>query len=93
MELLAGLTPDRLGTFPGIIQMDSDRFAIYLPNGEIGGADVRRVVEAPIVPREPEPYLTNCVRELRGQAEGMNQQALADAVGVTRQTIVAMETG
>lgn len=45
------------------------------------------------MPRKPEPYLTNCVRELRSQTEGMTQQSLADAVGVTRQTIVAMETG
>ena len=45
------------------------------------------------MPRKPEPFLTNCVRELRGRTEGMTQQALADAVGVTRQTIVAMETG
>ncbi len=30
---------------------------------------------------------------LSGQAEGMTQQSLADSVGVTRQTIVAMETG
>jgi putative transcriptional regulator len=45
------------------------------------------------VPRKPEPYLTNCVRELRNQTEGMTQQSLADAVSVTRQTIVAMETG
>ena len=45
------------------------------------------------MPRRSEPNLTNCVRELRTQTDSMTQQSLADAVGVTRQTIVAMETG
>lgn len=43
------------------------------------------------MPRKPEPKLDNCVRELRTQSE-LTQQALADEVGVTRQTIVAMES-
>lgn len=35
--------------------------------------------------------LTNHVRECRGKASGMTQQRLADLVGVTRQTINAIE--
>jgi putative transcriptional regulator len=45
------------------------------------------------VPRKKEPTLTNCVRELRADKAGMTQQELADRVGVTRQTIVALEGG
>ncbi len=35
--------------------------------------------------------ITNQVRRLRFEAGEMTQQALADAVGVTRQTIIAIE--
>lgn len=41
----------------------------------------------------PEGRLTNCLRRLRFEHEEMTQQALADAVGVTRQTIIAIESG
>ena len=34
--------------------------------------------------------ITNTVRELRG-ARSMTQQELADAIGVTRQTVIAIE--
>jgi putative transcriptional regulator len=37
--------------------------------------------------------MQNCVRELRAIHESMTQQSLADQVGVTRQTIVALEGG
>ena len=39
------------------------------------------------------PPITNRVRELRESAGGMSQAALADAIGVTRQTIIAIEQG
>ncbi|MBX3413461.1 MAG: helix-turn-helix transcriptional regulator [Pirellulales bacterium] len=45
------------------------------------------------MPRRREPKLTNRVRELRSAKNGMTQQDLADRVGVTRQTIVALEGG
>ena len=37
------------------------------------------------------PNIINHVRRLRFDAGEMSQQALADAVGVTRQTIIAIE--
>lgn len=39
------------------------------------------------------PPITNRVRELREQHGQISQQALGDAVGVTRQTIIAIEQG
>ncbi len=38
-------------------------------------------------------HLTNNIRKLRFDRDEMTQQQLADAVGVTRQTIVAIEKG
>ena len=35
--------------------------------------------------------ISNTIRRCRFDADEMTQQALADAVGVTRQTIIAME--
>lgn len=43
------------------------------------------------MPRKSEPGLSNHVRNLRLAMNGMTQQVLADQVGVTRQTIVALE--
>lgn len=39
------------------------------------------------------PPITNRIRELREQQDGMSQAALGEAVGVTRQTIIAIEQG
>ena len=35
--------------------------------------------------------IRNCIRELRAAAGDMTQQQLADKIGVTRQTVVAIE--
>ena len=45
------------------------------------------------MPRKAEPTLTNSVRQLRGKVDSMTQARLAAQVGVTRQTIVALEAG
>ena len=45
------------------------------------------------MPRKSEPALKNNIRELREQEIGMTQQSFADQIGVTRQTIVALEKG
>ena len=45
------------------------------------------------MPRKPEPKLTNRVREFRSAEPGLTQAALAEQIGVTRQTIVALEAG
>ena len=39
------------------------------------------------------PPITNRVRELRDTHGGMSQAALAKAIGVTRQTVIAIEQG
>jgi putative transcriptional regulator len=39
-----------------------------------------------------EGQLTNCLKKFR-KAAGMTQEELADRVGVTRQTIIAIEKG
>jgi putative transcriptional regulator len=49
-------------------------------------------MEVVYMPRKPEPLHSNFVREFRTEAN-LTQQALADKVSVTRQTIVAMEAG
>lgn len=45
------------------------------------------------MPRKSEPAMRNCVRDLRSEQNGTTQQDLADEVGVTRQTIIALEAG
>lgn len=39
------------------------------------------------------PPITNRVRELREKHDQMSQAALGDAIGVTRQTVIAIEQG
>lgn len=39
------------------------------------------------------PPITNRVRELREATDAMSQAALAEAIGVTRQTVIAIEQG
>ncbi|MEM9738823.1 MAG: helix-turn-helix transcriptional regulator [Pseudomonadota bacterium] len=39
------------------------------------------------------PPITNRVRELRETHNAMSQAALAQAIGVTRQTVIAIEQG
>lgn len=39
------------------------------------------------------PPITNRVKQLREAHGNMSQQALADAIGVTRQTVIAIELG
>jgi putative transcriptional regulator len=39
------------------------------------------------------PPITNRIRELREQHGNMSQAALAEAIGVTRQTVIAIELG
>jgi len=42
--------------------------------------------------RVPKGKVANAIRQVRTE-RGMTQQALADAVGATRQTIIAVEAG
>ena len=44
-------------------------------------------------PASPPGRVENTIRRLRFEAGEMTQAALADAVGVTRQTIIAIEGG
>jgi len=39
------------------------------------------------------PEITNCIRRLRFDHDEMTQESLAVRVGVTRQTIIALEAG
>lgn len=45
------------------------------------------------MPHRPEGMLRNRMRDLRAAREGMTQQDLASLAQVTRQTIIAIESG
>jgi putative transcriptional regulator len=49
--------------------------------------------EGPGVPNRKPESLHNTIRRLRFDRSEMTQQTLADKVGVTRQTIIALEAG
>ena len=51
------------------------------------------IAEVTSLARSKPTVLSNEIRGLRFQAGEMTQQALADKVGVTRQTIIAIEKG
>ena len=77
-----------------------DRFwianVIYLGFVAVGGARLGR--EDRRLPREPPAVVkptrvTNCIRALRFAHGEMTQAELADRIGVTRQTVIAIEQG
>ena len=37
--------------------------------------------------------IRNCIRQLRFETNEMTQQELADRIGITRQTVIALEKG
>ena len=45
------------------------------------------------MPHHPEGTLTNKIRELRGERSRMTQEQLAEKTKVSRQTIIAIESG
>ena len=45
------------------------------------------------MPNKQQETLTNRIRRLRFDNKEMTQQALAEKIGVTRQTIIALEAG
>ena len=46
-----------------------------------------------MIPPRPATKVRNSIRALRFQHGEMTQQALADRIGVTRQTVIAIEQG
>jgi putative transcriptional regulator len=49
--------------------------------------------EVPMAPHKQVGLLRNQIRRLRFEHAEMTQQRLADLIGVTRQTIIALEAG
>ena len=43
--------------------------------------------------KKKQPVIHNCIRKLRFMHGEITQQALADKVGVTRQTVIALDKG